>query len=97
MTTAPKPGDIRVPIESLRRGLFVAALDRPWSETPFLFQGFLIESDQELRALRELCRWVVIDPAHSDPAALREIAQASERAQDGGAAPATRAPVRPAP
>ncbi|HMV01591.1 MAG TPA: DUF3391 domain-containing protein, partial [Rhodocyclaceae bacterium] len=34
-----------IPSEDIRRGMFVTELDRPWLETPFPLQGFLVESD----------------------------------------------------
>ncbi|MCB1915470.1 MAG: HD-GYP domain-containing protein [Rhodocyclaceae bacterium] len=46
-------------------GMFVTDLDRPWIDTPFLLQGFLIEDEDTLGQLRELCRFVSIDRARS--------------------------------
>lgn len=45
--------------------MFVAELDRPWLETPFLIQGFLIEDDQQVAQLREYCQTVLIDRGRS--------------------------------
>jgi len=55
----------------LELGMFVAELDRPWLETPFLMQGFLIESEQQLAQLRALCRIVLIDRERSEARHLR--------------------------
>jgi len=41
--------------------MFVSALDRPWLDTPFLVQGFLIEDEQTLAQLRQICRKVTVD------------------------------------
>jgi HD-GYP domain-containing protein (c-di-GMP phosphodiesterase class II) len=49
----------------LKPGMFVAELDRPWIESPFLLQGFLIEDEAQLSRLRELCRFVTVDRARS--------------------------------
>jgi putative nucleotidyltransferase with HDIG domain len=57
---------IKVEVQDLALGMFVAELDRPWLESPFLFQGFTIESDEELRQLREVCKWVWIDDLKSE-------------------------------
>ena len=43
----------RVEVEALTVGMFVAELDRPWLETPFLLQGFLVESQREIDDLRK--------------------------------------------
>jgi HD-GYP domain-containing protein (c-di-GMP phosphodiesterase class II) len=41
-------------------GMFVSSLDRPWSETPFLFQGFPVREKAEIEELEKLCRHVYI-------------------------------------
>lgn len=42
-------------------GMFVAELDRPWLDSPFLIQGFLIEDADTLAQLKALCRFVCVD------------------------------------
>jgi HD-GYP domain-containing protein (c-di-GMP phosphodiesterase class II) len=54
-----------VPVEDLKSGMFVAELDRPWIETPFLIQGFVIDGESEIKELRRLCRKVTVDPSRS--------------------------------
>ena len=49
----------------LRVGMFVADLDRPWVDTPFLLQGFLIEDAEHIQALRTHCEFVMVDRARS--------------------------------
>ena len=49
----------------LQKGMYVAELDRPWLETPFLFQGFRITNGEELSQLQELCEYVFVDPEKS--------------------------------
>jgi HD-GYP domain-containing protein (c-di-GMP phosphodiesterase class II) len=63
----------RLATEHLRIGLFVAELDRPWLDTPFLLQGFSIDREEEIRALCEHCVHVYIDVALSDPTAVRAV------------------------
>ncbi len=46
--------------------MYVAQLDRPWIETPFLFQGFCIRSKNEIDELRQYCDFVEIDFEQSD-------------------------------
>ena len=48
-------------VDDLAVGMFVSALDRPWLDTPFLVQGFLIEDEQTLAQLRQTCRKVTVD------------------------------------
>jgi HD-GYP domain-containing protein (c-di-GMP phosphodiesterase class II) len=53
----------KIATANLERGMYVAQLDRPWLETPFLFQGFEIREDSELKLLRKFCKHVYIDAA----------------------------------
>lgn len=41
--------------------MYVSALDRPWLETPFMFQGFRLSSEEQLETLRQYCESVDID------------------------------------
>lgn len=50
-----------ITVGELALGMFVAELDRPWLDSPFMLQGFLLESDKELKQIQQLCRTVVID------------------------------------
>ena len=56
----------QVPVEALQFGMYVAALDRPWTETPFMFQGFHLRTDQQMAALRKLCKTVYVDPERTE-------------------------------
>lgn len=51
----------KVPVNQLIKGMYVANLDRPWTETPFPLQGVLIKKDEEIRKLAKYCRYVYID------------------------------------
>lgn len=55
----------KVDVKQLEIGMYVAELDRPWLETPFLFQGFEIHSDEELADIRQYCKFVYIDTDQS--------------------------------
>lgn len=46
-------------------GMYVAELDRPWLESPFLFQGFPIRTQDELQQLQECCEYVYVDKGQS--------------------------------
>ncbi len=50
-----------VSVDDLKFGVYVSALDRPWTETPFMFQGFVLKEDKQLATLRQYCKKVVID------------------------------------
>ncbi|MHB8415569.1 MAG: HD-GYP domain-containing protein [Acidiferrobacteraceae bacterium] len=53
----------RINVHDLRKGMYVSALDRPWTTTPFLFQGFEIDSEEQIERLKQLCQHVFIDLA----------------------------------
>lgn len=74
--------------------MYVCELDRTWLGTPFMFQGFTIRDAEELKQLRELCKFVFVDTERSDDDVLEHITAASRKAagqQDNG----TEAWVRP--
>lgn len=52
---------IRVPVSGIKLGMFVAELDRPWLETPFLLQGFVVRHMSEIRKLQEYCDYVYVE------------------------------------
>jgi HD-GYP domain-containing protein (c-di-GMP phosphodiesterase class II) len=52
---------VELSVDQLRIGQYVARLDRPWIGTPFLFQGFEIQSEEEIADLRRLCRVVYVE------------------------------------
>jgi len=56
---------INVAAKNIRIGMFVADLDRPWTETPFLLQGFLVEDEKQVAQLQELCKIVYVDSSRS--------------------------------
>jgi len=56
---------VKVLTSDVRDGMFVEDLDRPWLDTPFLLQGFLVQDEQDLAMLRAHCRHVFVDPSRS--------------------------------
>ena len=56
---------VSIPAKDLQFGMFVAELDRPWLETPFLVQGFIVSEPEQRKLLMELCSKVTIDTGKS--------------------------------
>lgn len=52
---------IEVMTNELKLGMYVSRLDRPWLETPFLFQGFYITSSEDIEELSQHCEFVYVD------------------------------------
>ncbi|RZV53413.1 MAG: DUF3391 domain-containing protein, partial [Pseudomonadales bacterium] len=55
------PRFISLPVDALQPGMFVSELDRPWLDTPFLLQGFMITELDEIDVLNEYCNTVIIN------------------------------------
>lgn len=56
----------KVSVAELQFGMYVYELDRPWTETPFVFQGFLIKTPQQLDGLRKYCKHVFVDTIRTE-------------------------------
>lgn len=57
---------VKVNVNELTVGMFVAKLDRPWTQTPFPLQGFYIRDVEEIKDLRTHCGFVYIDVVKGD-------------------------------
>ena len=51
----------QVDVSELAIGMHIIRLDRPWEDTNFLLQGFVIRHQSEIDALRAQCDFVVIE------------------------------------
>jgi HD-GYP domain-containing protein (c-di-GMP phosphodiesterase class II) len=51
----------RISVGELQFGMYIAELDRPWTDTPFMFQGFMLSTQQQLDALKKYCSTVLVD------------------------------------
>ena len=53
----------KIDARELKIGMYVCELDRPWRETPFLFQGFEIRTADEIKTVQQYCQQVyIIEP-----------------------------------
>ena len=52
--------ELKRSVHLLELGMFVAQLDCPWEETDFVYQGFQINTLDELHALQERCQFVYV-------------------------------------
>jgi HD-GYP domain-containing protein (c-di-GMP phosphodiesterase class II) len=71
--------ELKRSVELLELGMFVTRLDRPWEETDFIYQGFQINTLDELNALKEQCEYVFVRAAkqkwHLEQDATAEVTQ----------------------
>jgi putative nucleotidyltransferase with HDIG domain len=52
---------IAISVSELKKDMYVCALDRPWTDTPFQMQGFTIKSESDFDLLKKYCKFVYID------------------------------------
>lgn len=55
----------QIHVSELRVGMSISELDRPWTETPFLLQGFVVNDVEELEQVREYCEYVYIEETYA--------------------------------
>lgn len=56
---------VMVSVAHLEKGMYVSELDRPWLESPFIFQGFRITNHNEITQLQKVCEYVFVDQEKS--------------------------------
>ncbi|MBE9538421.1 MAG: DUF3391 domain-containing protein, partial [Proteobacteria bacterium] len=66
---------VKVPAMSLEPGMFIAELDRPWLETPFALQGFVVRDTSEIIHVSNYVDHVYVDAEYKGrPLALALVA-----------------------
>lgn len=50
----------KIPSDHVEIGMYVSSLDRPWVETPFMFQGFVVNNQDDIDELRRHTRHVYV-------------------------------------
>ena len=63
----------KIAVTSLEPGMYVHELDIPWEDSPFLFQGFKLESWEDVDAVTSCCREVTIDIQQSEKIKLPRL------------------------
>ena len=56
---------VQVAADQIKRGMYMAYPDRPWLETPFLFQGFILDNDEIINQVKQECRFIYVDMGKS--------------------------------
>ncbi len=72
-----------IPVDELRFGMYVAKLDRPWTDTPFMFQGFVLQNEKQIETLKRFCKKVYVDPEKVDRKAEEEAVERATAAVRG--------------
>ncbi len=58
--------EVKIRTNTVRIGMFVSRLDRPWLETPFSLQGFHVRNPDQLQQLTKFCRHVFVDTSRGE-------------------------------
>ena len=68
---------LAIDADNVTEGMYVSKLDRPWLETPFIFQGFEVRERSEIELIRRYCNTVYIDIDRGDlnPAQVQHLVQ----------------------
>ena len=61
-TAVAHNGLVEVPVGLLKVGMYIAAVDRPWLDTPFAVQGFMIDNEADIDYVAAHCAHVYVDP-----------------------------------
>ncbi len=57
ISTRPVADRRWVHCSQLEVGMYVNELDKPWEQTRFMFQGFVIDSNELLRQVQDACEY----------------------------------------
>ena len=68
---------VKIASHQVAKGMYVSNLDRPWIETPFPFQGFLVQKESEIRHLQDYCAHVFIDIEKGDAPPSSDLGKAA--------------------
>ena len=56
---------VKLPTMRLEPGMFIAELDRPWLETPFALQGFVVRDSEEIQYVSNYVDHVYVDAEYT--------------------------------
>lgn len=88
---------VPIDVDKVAEGMYVSRLDRPWLETPFVFQGFEIREQAEIDMLQRYCSVVYIDAERGKLTAdqVRRLIQLQRKPAKSTAQPARRKAKEP--
>ena len=53
--------ETEIPVSQLQIGMHVIRLDRPWEDTDFLLQGFILQTEEDVLAVQQQCERVTVE------------------------------------
>ena len=73
---------IKIDVHALEIGMFVCDLDRPWIESPFLLQGFLLQTPDDVQSVQNVCDYVYVDPEKGTRKSISQPVATKPKRQD---------------
>ncbi len=73
---------VKLPAINLKPGMFVAELDRPWLETPFALQGFVVRDSEEIQYVSNYVDHVYIDAEYAGLRQSLKLAKAKTKSSN---------------
>lgn len=74
---------VEMPVLGLKPGMFVAELDRPWLDTPFSLQGFVVRDDHDIEFVSKHVDHVYVDADYQGGNIhLLDMANSAEQSKD---------------
>lgn len=52
--------DVKISVDNLKFGMYINELDRPWTDTNFMFQGFELKTEAQMAELKRQCSFVMV-------------------------------------
>jgi putative nucleotidyltransferase with HDIG domain len=71
--------DVSISVADLEVGMNIVGLDRPWEETNFLMQGFIIRSQEEIYQLQSQCEKVFVQIRIEDTETFKRSIQSKKQ------------------
>ena len=73
---------VKVDVSQLKKGMYVSELDRSWTDTSFLLQGVLLESEKEIAEFQKVCEHVFIDADKSNESVYAHLRSLTSLSQE---------------
>lgn len=73
----------------LKLGMYVVELDKPWEQTPFLFQGFFLDTPELIEQVQSECQYVLVQQQksttinHRSPVRFNGLKRTDSKAEYG--------------
>ena len=76
---------VQVSTDHLGIGMYVSKLDRPWTETPYMFQGFFIKEKADIDEVKKYSKFVFVDDVKgAAPTVVMKSSPESEKLPENG-------------